>query len=95
MARRSFRTPYPLLKLKSNSFTTFLNNFTFLLINTKVDKHMLPITQRENSIDEALSNIRTSENGHQENLGKSFIFYFTVVYVKEQQFWKYIYFFLP
>ena len=56
---------------------------------------MLPITQRENSIDEALSNIRTSENGHQENLGKSFIFYFTVVYVKEQQFWKYIYFFLP
>ena len=93
MARRSFRTPYPLLKLKSNSFTTFLNNFTFLLINTKVDKHMLPITQRENSIDEALRNIRTLENGHQENLGKSFIFYFTVVYVKEQQFWKYIYFF--
>jgi len=34
----------------------------------KVDRHVLPITQRENSIDEALRNIRTLENGHQENL---------------------------
>ena len=61
---------------------------------------MLPITQRENSIDEALRNIRTLENGHQENLGKSFIFYCTVVWVKEQDyvsifFTRFFYVFTP
>ena len=71
MPRINKNQPFIVFQIQSSLYFEKSSNEYF--IHTKADKHMLPTTQRENSIDEALRNIRTLENGHQENLGNFLI----------------------